>query len=93
MKTSMPGTLLLLICSTVWGAAQPQGSRYDARMQQVIYNSQNVTVVNAKAGFMTTLVFDDDEAVMDARPGFNEAWEARTDANRVYIRPVALAQG
>lgn len=93
MKTSMLGTLLLLICSTVWGAAQPQGSRYDARMQQVIYNSQNVTVVNAKAGFMTTLVFDDDEAVMDARPGFNEAWEARTDANRVYIRPVALAQG
>ena len=42
---------------------------------------------------MTTLVFDSDEAVISARPGFEEAWEATPDANRVNIRPVALVQG
>lgn len=93
MKNIALAAFTFMICGTAWGAAQPQASRYDTRMQQVIYNPQNVTVVNAKAGFITTLVFDDDEAVMDARPGFNEAWEAKTDANRVYLRPVALAQG
>lgn len=42
---------------------------------------------------MTTLVFDSDEAVISARPGFEEAWEATPDANRVNVRPVALVQG
>ncbi|WP_082366211.1 P-type conjugative transfer protein VirB9 [Citrobacter sp. CtB7.12] len=85
--------LTLTIAETARGAAVPQASRYDARMQQVIYNPQNVTVVNTRAGFMTTLVFDSDEAVLSARPGFEEAWEASPDANRVFVRPVALVQG
>ncbi|HGJ5868302.1 MULTISPECIES: P-type conjugative transfer protein VirB9 [Arsenophonus] len=84
---------LLFVSTESWAVAEPQGSRFDGRMQQVIYNSQNVTVVNTKAGFMTTLVFAEDEAVLDARAGFNEAWEARPDSNRVYLRPVALVQG
>ena len=54
-------------------------------MQQVIYNPQNVTVVNTKPGFMTTLVFDNDEAVISAKPGFDEAWEATPDANLSLI--------
>ena len=84
---------LALICGTAWSAAIPQASRYDARVQQVVYNPLNVTVVNTRPGFMTTLVFDSDEAVLSARPGFEEAWEATPDANRVNIRPVALVQG
>ncbi|ECI4632987.1 hypothetical protein AH97_25050 [Salmonella enterica subsp. enterica] len=35
-----------MMCSAAWGAAIPQASRYDSRVQQVIYNPQNVTVVN-----------------------------------------------
>ncbi|MBG2588738.1 P-type conjugative transfer protein VirB9 [Klebsiella michiganensis] len=82
-----------LMCGTAWSAALPQASRYDARVQQVVYNPLNVTVVSTRPGFMTTLVFDSDEAVISARPGFEEAWEATPDANRVNIRPVALVQG
>lgn len=82
-----------LMCGTAWSAAIPQASRYDARVQQVAYNPLNVTVVSTRPGFMTTLVFDRDEAVISARPGFEEAWEATPDANRVNIRPVALVQG
>ncbi|WP_373626148.1 P-type conjugative transfer protein VirB9 [Klebsiella variicola subsp. variicola] len=84
---------LALMCGTAWSAAIPQASRYDARVQQVVYNPLNVTVVSTRPGFMTTLVFDRDEAVISARTGFEEAWEATPDANRVNIRPVALVQG
>lgn len=85
--------LALMMCGTAWCAAIPQASRYDARVQQVVYNPLNVTVVSTRPGFMTTLVFDSDEAVISARPGFEEAWEATPDANRVNVRPVALVQG
>nr|WP_192841071.1 P-type conjugative transfer protein VirB9 [Pantoea sp. A4] len=93
MKSIILIALELMLCGTAWSAAVPQASRYDARVQQVVYNPLNVTVVNTRPGFMTTLVFDSDEAVITARPGFEEAWEATPDANRVNIRPVALVQG
>ncbi|EOT0816466.1 P-type conjugative transfer protein VirB9, partial [Escherichia coli] len=38
-------TLIIMLNSQAWAAATPQASRYDARIQQVIYNPQNVTVV------------------------------------------------
>ncbi|HDH0674137.1 TPA: P-type conjugative transfer protein VirB9 [Klebsiella michiganensis] len=93
MKSITLIPLALMMCGTAWCAAIPQASRYDARVQQVVYNPLNVTVVNTRPGFMTTLVFDRNEAVISARPGFEEAWEATPDANRVNIRPVALVQG
>lgn len=93
MKSITLIPLALMACGTAWCAAIPQASRYDARVQQVVYNPLNVTVVSTRPGFMTTLVFDSDEAVISARPGFEEAWEATPDANRVNVRPVALVQG
>ncbi len=30
--------LALMMCGAAWGAAIPQASRYDSRVQQVIYN-------------------------------------------------------
>lgn len=93
MKSIILFALALMISGTAWSAAIPQESRFDARVQQVVYNPLNVTVVSTRPGFMTTLVFDSDEAVISARPGFEEAWEATPDANRVNVRPVALVQG
>lgn len=68
MKSIILIPLALMMCGTAWCAAIPQASRYDARIQQVVYNPLNVTVVNTRPGFMTTLVFDSDEAVISARP-------------------------
>ncbi|WP_154916615.1 P-type conjugative transfer protein VirB9 [Klebsiella michiganensis] len=93
MKSITLIPLALMMCGTAWCASIPQASRYDTRVQQVVYNPLNVTVVSTRPGFMTTLVFDSDEAVISARPGFEEAWEATPDANRVNVRPVALVQG
>lgn len=85
--------LIGMISETTWAAAIPQASHYDARMQQIAWNPQNVTVITTRAGFMTTLVFAPDETVLSAKPGFDEAWEAIPEANRVSVRPVALLQG
>ena len=66
-------TLLLsgLLASCVaWSAATPRGSAYDSRMQNITYNSQNATVVSTRPGYVTMLMFDDDETVIDAQAGF-----------------------
>ena len=57
---------LLLTAASAWGAATPRGSAYDSRMQNIPYNSQNTTVINTRAGYITTLVFDADEEVITA---------------------------
>ncbi|WP_210461818.1 P-type conjugative transfer protein VirB9 [Pantoea ananatis] len=71
----------------------PRGSAYDARIQQVIYNPQNVSVLNTRAGYVTTLIFDEDETVLSADPGFPKAWEVNKQANRVTVRPQPITQG
>lgn len=85
--------LFSLVMANAFAEVVPRGSQYDARMQQVVYNPQNVSVVNASTGFLTTLIFADDEAVIDARAGFEAAWEVIKDANRVYVRPRPIEQG
>ena len=84
--------LSLVLCASAWGAAMPQGSRYDSHMQQVAYNSQNSTVINTRAGYVTTLVFADDEAVISTQVGFIKGWSVTKEANRVYIRPAPITQ-
>jgi type IV secretion system protein VirB9 len=74
-------------------AATPQGSAFDSRMQQVSYNAQNTTIINARAGYVTTLVFSDDEAVIgNPQVGFIKGWIITSEANRVYIRPAPISQ-
>ncbi|AJJ53079.1 P-type conjugative transfer protein VirB9 (plasmid) [Yersinia pseudotuberculosis IP 32953] len=73
-------------------AATPQGSAFDSRMQHVSYNAQNATVINARAGYVTTLVFSDDEAVISTEVGFVQGWSITKEANRVYIRPAPITQ-
>lgn len=82
----------LLYISTSYAAAMPQGSSFDSRMQQVSYNAQNATVINARAGYVSTLVFSDDEAVISTQVGFIKGWSVTSEANRVYIRPAPIVQ-
>ena len=74
---------LLLTAASAWGAATPHGSAYDSRMQNIPYNSQNTTVINTRAGYITTLVFDADEEVITATAGFPQGWTITSDRNRM----------
>lgn len=83
---------LLLTTSCAFSAALPKGSVYDSRMQTIAYNSENSTTVNTRAGYVTTLIFDDDEEVIDATPGFPAGWTVTPDNNRVKIWPQPIKQ-
>ena len=83
---------LLLTAASAWGAATPHGSAYDSRMQNIPYNSQNTTVINTRAGYITTLVFDADEEVITATAGFPQGWTITSDRNRVGISPAPVKQ-
>ncbi|MBH3259589.1 P-type conjugative transfer protein VirB9 [Serratia marcescens] len=92
MKFTVALLALSLVAGGVQAAATPQGSRYDSRMQQVSYNPYNTTVINTQVAFLSTLVFDDDETVIDARSGMAKGWDVQHDANRVYVMPVPVTQ-
>ncbi|EFY9794120.1 P-type conjugative transfer protein VirB9 [Shigella flexneri] len=80
---------LLLTAASAWGAATPRGSAYDSRMQNIPYNT---TVINTRAGYITTLVFDADEEVITATAGFPQGWTITPDRNRVGISPAPVKQ-
>lgn len=85
--------LALVLSAQSWGAAIPNSSRYDSRMQQVSYNAQNSTVIHTRAGYVSTLVFADDETVIsDPEVGFEKGWKITKEANRVSIRPEPIVQ-
>ena len=82
----------LMVSCLAWGAATPRGSAYDSRMQNVTYNSQNATVVSTRPGYVTMLVFDDDETVIDAQAGFPKGWTVTKSDNRVGVSPTPITQ-
>ena len=73
----------LLVSCVAWSSATPRGSAYDSRMQNVTYNSQNATVVSTRPGYVTMLVFDDDETVIDAQAGFPRGWTVTQSRSRM----------
>lgn len=90
LKMILP--LGLLFMSGVWAASVPQSSRYDRRIQNVTYNSQNATEVNTRPGYLTTLLFDNDEQVIDAQTGFAKGWTVTKNGNRVDVSPTPISQ-
>ncbi|MEE3649889.1 P-type conjugative transfer protein VirB9 [Brenneria sp. HEZEL_4_2_4] len=92
MLIKMLTCVFFLTACAAWGAATPRGSAYDSRMQNVSYNSQNATVVNTHPGYVTTLLFDDDETVIDAQAGFPKGWTVTKSDNRVGVSPNPISQ-
>ena len=86
----------LLFCSLAVAdciaADMPRSAGYDNRMQQVNYNAHNATVVNARLGFLSSLIFDESEDVLSAKSGFEAGWDISFDSNVVYILPRPVVQ-
>lgn len=83
---------LLLTSSTAWCAATPRSSAYDSRIQTVAYSNQNTTIVNTRPGYITTLLFDDGEEVIEAQAGFPKGWTVTKNGNRVGVSPNPVTQ-
>ncbi|KAJ6644914.1 Type IV secretion system protein VirB11 [Pseudolycoriella hygida] len=69
----------------------PKSSKYDSRIQNIAYNSDNVTKINAKLGFITTIVFSDDEIIEKAIAGFSLGWKITAYNNKLFITPVPVS--
>ncbi|MEY0290303.1 TrbG/VirB9 family P-type conjugative transfer protein [Providencia rettgeri] len=84
--------LAIFLSHTATAEIQPSGSRYDPRNQIVSFNPLNTTVINSAIGYITTVVFDDDEKVIDTQTGYEQGWDVTKGENRVYIRVLPVKQ-
>ena len=55
--------LLILLSTPSFAHNTPKGSSFDGRMQTVSYNASDVTRINTRLGFVTTIIFESDEIV------------------------------
>jgi type IV secretion system protein VirB9 len=82
----------LLASQLSFGAAKPVSSRFDPRNQAIAYNPYDTTVINSATGYISTLVFDDDEKVVETKVGWEQGWDISSTDNRVYIRLRPVSQ-
>lgn len=92
MKKLLLFSILISLIPSVNAEVIPKGSRYDSRMKTVSYNPYDVTKIDAKTGYATSIVFNENEVVLDISVGFNEGWEVVDSRNVVYLKPVSLEQ-
>ncbi len=84
--------LLSFFSTQTFAHNTPKGSSYDARMQRVPYNKEDVTTINTRLGFVTTIIFDDDEVVEKAISGFDVGWSITPYQNKLFISAVPVEQ-
>lgn len=84
--------LLILVSNAVFAQKTPTGSSFDSRMQRVPYNVEDVTKVNARLGFVTTVIFAEDEVVEKAIAGFAAGWSIIPYQNKLFISPIPVEQ-
>lgn len=84
--------LFILMSLPSFAHNTPKGSSYDARMQTVFYNIEDVTKINTRLGFVTTIIFDRDETVEKAISGFEAGWHIVLYKNKLFISAVPVAQ-
>lgn len=90
----MPFIFFIFILSSTLSLAHntPKGSAFDARMQTVSYNASDVTRVNTRLGFVTTIIFDVDEIVEEAVSGFEAGWHVVLYKNKLFVSAVPIEQ-
>jgi type IV secretion system protein VirB9 len=70
----------------------PKGSSYDKRIQRVSYNPEDVIKIYTQLGFITTIIFDDNEIVKKAISGFDAGWKIIPYQNKLFVSPVPVEQ-
>lgn len=93
-KYSKIAAVLLCACFSLSALAEstPSPSRNDSRIRHHSYNANDVTVLSASYGFVTAVIFSDDEAIIDITSGFKEGWDINASNNILYIKPIAVNQ-
>ena len=61
-------------------------------MQTVPYNVSDVTRINTRLGFVTTIIFDTDEIVEKAVSGFEAGWHIVLYKNKLFVSAIPIEQ-
>ncbi|MFC0931345.1 TrbG/VirB9 family P-type conjugative transfer protein [Pasteurella multocida] len=93
MKKLIFSTFALCLFSQFAQAeAVPQGTKYDNRIRNVVYNPDNVTRVNVAAGAATLIQFHSSEFISEVEGGLglgdSEAWAVNVKGNNIWIKPI-----
>lgn len=92
-KTFLIAALSLAVSSSVYAAAVPRSSGADQRVQEVMYNPNNVTVVKVKSGVATLIQMEQDEFLSGDETGMGLgdplAWNVSVRGNNIFLRPIA----
>ncbi len=81
----------LLFCSVyVMALDVPKSSSFDARIQRIAYNENDVVEVNCYAGGSTQIAFAPEEEILDIASGFSSGWEFEPRRNNLYVKVKSL---
>ncbi|ARP74686.1 type IV secretion system protein PtlF [Bordetella genomosp. 6] len=72
----------------------PTPGEQDARIQTVQYRPDDVVLVRAWNGYVTRVVFGEQEKIIDVAAGFADGWQFSPEGNVLYIKAKSFpAQG
>lgn len=81
--------IAVLFQSSAYAATFGTGSGYDARIQTVTYNADDVVNVRVKQGTVSVVQVSKDETIQDVGLGDPLAWKVSVRDNSVFFRPVS----
>lgn len=83
--------LLLLVASPSVAEVTPRPGYGDPHIQQVAYDAEQVVVLNASPGFVTTVELSPDERVENIALGNSGAWQVQVNhrGDRLFVKAVA----
>lgn len=82
----------ILFTSASFAEEVPRSSNFDTRIQSVSFNAEDVARINTKLGYITTVVFSENESIDKAITGFDAGWKIESYKNKLFIMPVPVEQ-
>ena len=76
-------------CNCCYGVSTPTHASGDSRIQFIDFNPNDVTHIKCVNGYITTIVFSQDEAVMNFASGYSTAWQFSHVGNKFFLKPAA----
>lgn len=83
--------LIAIFCScNSYALSSPKGSKSDDRIQSITNNPNDVVKINVADGFVSAIVFDQNESILDVMAGFPSGYEFKEAGNILYLKPRSI---
>lgn len=92
MKVAAGVVFVSLLSSHVSAAVEPKGTKYDARIQYVMYNPDDVVVIRTRTGNSTLIQLEEGESLVNDPTvglsiGDKAAWTIGVRGHNIFIKP------